>query len=250
MKSFYKTTLFLLFTLAPLVIFAQQGVIAAGGDAVGAGGNMSYSIGQVDYMAYTSLQGNLNMGIQQSWLAVPMVLEIPDIIVTSGNNLCFDAAETVIIAGENKHFIIETGAHADIIAGNNILLKEGTSVNYGGSFHAFISDLWCDYHNSILATKNDNLIIDEQNLIIKSESSFFTVYPNPTTGDFTLELLNFLEEDNIVVEIFNIQGNLIFRKEMPCKKQYDLSLAEKQSGFYLIRIQTKYEAGISKIIKQ
>ncbi len=34
--------------------FAQEGTVAAGCEATGTGGSMSYSIGQVDYLMYSS----------------------------------------------------------------------------------------------------------------------------------------------------------------------------------------------------
>jgi len=44
---------------------AQQGTVAAGGDASGAGGSASYSIGQVDYMSSNGAAGTIIQGLQQ-----------------------------------------------------------------------------------------------------------------------------------------------------------------------------------------
>jgi hypothetical protein len=56
----------LLFAVGQLL--AQQGNVAAGGDASGSGGSMSYSIGQSDFLYYNSAYGNLSFGLQQTWL--------------------------------------------------------------------------------------------------------------------------------------------------------------------------------------
>lgn len=46
-------------------LYAQQGPVSAGGDATGAGGTASYSVGQVDYIAHEGLGGSSNQGLQQ-----------------------------------------------------------------------------------------------------------------------------------------------------------------------------------------
>ena|SRR5258705_5745716 len=47
--------------------FAQQNTDAAGGNATGAGGSVSYSVGQIDYNYLSGSNGNLNQGLQQPY---------------------------------------------------------------------------------------------------------------------------------------------------------------------------------------
>ncbi len=231
-------------------LFAQQGNVAAGGDATGTGGSMSYSTGQVDYLVYTSPQGSLSLGLQQTWFAVPQVLEIPETIISGGQSLCFNATETVIVAGNGKHFTVESGAHADIIAGHNIQMKEGTTVETGGSLHAFISDQWCDQQPAILAADIEKPFAVEQNVESQNEFSFFKVYPNPTNGDFTLEILLDEELCLLFVEIYTIHGNVITQEELPAKGLYHFSLADKQAGIYILHIFNNNHTESVKIIRQ
>jgi hypothetical protein len=44
---------------------AQQNTVASGGDASGSGGSVSYSIGQIDYLAPSGATGKLTEGVQQ-----------------------------------------------------------------------------------------------------------------------------------------------------------------------------------------
>jgi hypothetical protein len=46
---------------------AQQSANTAGGDATGAGGSASYSLGQVDYTAVVGSNGKSNQGVQQPY---------------------------------------------------------------------------------------------------------------------------------------------------------------------------------------
>ena len=61
-----KTILFcLLFTVE--FTFAQAALTASGGEAVGAGGSLSYTIGQVDYIQASGSGGTASQGVQQAF---------------------------------------------------------------------------------------------------------------------------------------------------------------------------------------
>ncbi len=57
--------IFCLSALEPLS--AQQGATSSGGDVSGAGGNVSFSIGQTDYTAVSGSSGTMNQGLQQPY---------------------------------------------------------------------------------------------------------------------------------------------------------------------------------------
>ena len=61
-----KTGLMLLM-LSVGYVHAQEAVPAAGGDASGGNGSMSYSVGQVVYTAGSGTNGSLNQGVQQPY---------------------------------------------------------------------------------------------------------------------------------------------------------------------------------------
>ncbi len=48
-------------------IVAQQNPVASGGDAIGAGGVISYSLGQIDYVTSTGSLGTVSEGLQQPY---------------------------------------------------------------------------------------------------------------------------------------------------------------------------------------
>ena len=233
------------------IVLAQQGSVATGGEATGTGGTLSYSVGQTDYLMFSSDQGSLSLGLQQSWsYSVPPLYEIPDIIIGDNETLCFNATETIIVAGDGKQFIVQDGGQVDIIAGQNILIKYGTSVESGGSLHAYISDVWCEQPESLLASFYNEPFPTQQIVEPDPNDSFFRIYPNPTTGDFTLEMLDFEEYSNIQVEIYSAQGHLVLGKELPAKKLYHFTLTERQPGIYLVSVIKDKEIGVYKIIKQ
>ena len=59
-----KTILFCLLITVGFT-FAQAALTASGGEAVGAGGSLSYTIGQVDYIQASGSGGTASQGVQQ-----------------------------------------------------------------------------------------------------------------------------------------------------------------------------------------
>lgn len=48
-------------------LYAQESPIAAGGEATGSGGTISYSVGQVSYITNTGTNGSIAQGVQQAY---------------------------------------------------------------------------------------------------------------------------------------------------------------------------------------
>ncbi len=84
-------------------------------------------------------------------------------------------------------------------------------------------------------------------------NDFFKVYPNPTTGTFTLELNEISDmplDTRVYLEIYNMIGNKVLSTEMPAQKQYILSLDKQQQGMYFIRVMMDKRLGTLRIIKR
>lgn len=63
------------------------------------------------------------------------------------------------------------------------------------------------------------------------------VYPNPSTGIFHIELENNVE-GNVKIEVYNSVGVKVHCEEDLNKKHFSISLPDKSSGIYFIRIST------------
>jgi len=70
-------TSILLFHLCASPVQAQQSVNAAGGEAVGVGASVSFSIGQVDYIQVAEPTGRLNFGVQQPYDQETLISVLP-----------------------------------------------------------------------------------------------------------------------------------------------------------------------------
>ena len=85
---------------------------------------------------------------------------------------------------------------------------------------------------------------------MKHASNLF-IYPNPSNGNFVIELLSELKGEEISVEIFNAMGQLVFSYQerfdnSPYKKEIDLS--PQATGVYLIRLKTETDFINQKMI--
>ncbi len=76
----------------------------------------------------------------------------------------------------------------------------------------------------------------------------FSIYPNPTKGLLTIELIQIAEEP-VKVEIINNLGQIVFVKEIN-DNILELDLSNEKDGLYLIRIRNESEVVEYKIIKQ
>jgi hypothetical protein len=67
MKKSKKTVALLLLGFAFTSALAQQATTASGGDALGSGGTVAYSVGQIFYTTNTATTGSVAQGVQQAF---------------------------------------------------------------------------------------------------------------------------------------------------------------------------------------
>ena len=90
--------------------------------------------------------------------------------------------------------------------------------------------------NILVKTLPTTSIIEKSNV-----ESQFSLYPNPTTGEFTLITSVEAEEINSI-KVFNIEGKLVKQYLSPVSNQ---TLSLNDAGVYLVEIETS--AGKSTI---
>ena len=255
---------FLMMGVGVITSRAQHGFVSAGGEATGAGGSMSFSTGQTDYMYFSFETGSIQFGLQQVFffeddqIPIDRILTSKDIF--TGEDQCFDAYESIILAGGGDTFIVDSGTGVDLIAGQSILMLPGTLVEYGGYLGARISTdgLFCDVDKPIVTSievhEPDHTTHQEPLASHKpadtDKPSFFRVYPNPTHGDFTVEIVPDKTDLPHTIEVYGMRGEIIVRNERLTGWQHHMTLQEHQTGLYMIRVQLGEEMGIERIIKK
>ena len=182
--------------------------------------------------------------VSQSGVEIPTDTTLQDITLTSGQIECYNAMQTIIVAGDDQTFIIQENAGATMIAGQNILFKTGTTVETGGYMHGYIapSGPWCA-NLSMPA-----VIAAEDEITGNFVQSSFKIYPNPTTGNFILELSG--DADQVKVDVYGIWGEKVFSEVLGGSRKHKFSLSDRPTGIYFIRVISGDKAETVKVIKQ
>jgi len=178
--------------------------------------------------------------------AVPATKTITNQIVASGQVKCYDATQVITVAGNGTIFFILTGGTATFIAGQKISFLPGTTVQSGGSMWGYIAPNgpYCTNPSMpAVVTTNDEIPVD-------IEQSSFKIYPNPTTGIFSLELTGEASIGNVAIEIYGIWGEKVITHSLTGERKHEFSLSDKPVGVYFVRVISGNKAETVKIIKQ
>jgi hypothetical protein len=113
-------------------------------------------------------------------------------------------------------------------------------VQQTGYYTVFITD-----QNGCVSSTTTYILIDGIENV--NSDADVLIYPNPSNGNLTVELLNCEIADALTIEIRNTLGQIVFYSEesgsigtsSSCKKEIDLS--DMISGIYFIELKLKNE---------
>jgi hypothetical protein len=139
------------------------------------------------------------------------------------------------------------GGHATMIAGERIFYKPGTVVEPGGYMHGYITtnNQYCGYQppslpGSLTAGTGETTL---------SGSSRFLLYPNPTSGKFTLEQTIDRKFKSVEVKIIGMEGQEYKKVVLKNKKKYDFNLPALPDGIYFVKVMADGETDHLKLVK-
>ncbi len=152
--------------------------------------------------------------------------------------LCFDASNTVTVAGGGNTFIVQSGAGATMIAGQKISYLPGTRVFPGGYMHGYITTT-NQYCGAVppaspvtVAGGNDAGEMDPGFV----DSPWFALYPNPTSGRFTLAQKAGDGNGMLQVEMMDMRGSRILSEQMKGERSHVFDVTGLPAGIYLVRV--------------
>ena len=133
-----------------------------------------------------------------------------------------------------------------MIAGQSIDYLPGTRIFPGGYMHGYIapSGPYCAQPPSA------TVLNGTEDFLPGEPQSFFKIYPNPTTGDFTLELDPEKISGQLKIEVYGMQGEKVISATMNGEMKHVFSLSKRALGIYFIRVISEDQAETRKIIKQ
>ena len=179
---------------------------------------------------------------------VPVNLSLTGITIGSGTTNCYGASQTISVSA----FIVQSGGSATFIAGQNILLLQGTKVENNGHLHASITTTqsYCLQPLSMLQAGSETSTTGFQTAGMQDASLLFSVFPNPTTGNFTLELRDLDAMQAIQVEVSSMMGERVLQTSLKGRQQYGFDLTGLPEGVYLIRVMAGDKMSVVKLIRQ
>lgn len=155
--------------------------------------------------------------------------------IPSPLDLCFDASNTITVGGAAGSFLVQNGARAVMIAGSRIDYLYGSKVEPGGYLHGYITTT-----NSFCGSMSKSMVSSSESIENATQegmttSGRFLIYPNPTTGTFTL-LNRGPEIGKVQVEIYNIRGERVLTSYFADKKSHSFSLSGQTAGLYFVKV--------------
>ena len=179
----------------------------------------------------------------------PAIRSLQDKTISGSVPTCADASLTMLIAGNGTTYQVLAGGSVSHIAGQNIIYLPGTTVFAGGYLHGYISTEFCTpyIHPGDAPVVAGNGDTGEP---LKSGDSFFRIYPNPTSGNFTLELKGDATSAQVHVDIFGILGEKIQSKDLVMERKQEFSLIDRPTGVYVVHVISGALSETAKIIKR
>ncbi|MEI7727580.1 MAG: T9SS type A sorting domain-containing protein, partial [Bacteroidota bacterium] len=150
--------------------------------------------------------------------------------------LCFDASNTITVAGGGNVFIVKSGASAVFIAGVKISFLPGTLVENGGYLHGFIATTnnYCGF----VTTPAPSVVAGEGEVQTEPllASQMFSIYPNPTSGKFTLQNKGNVVISQVQVEIFDLRGLKVYSTSYTGERSHQINLPPFMPGLYFVKV--------------
>ncbi len=164
-------------------------------------------------------------------------LNVQNVAVTDGQSNCYDATNTLTVAGSGSNVHVYSGGVANFIAGNKIVVNPGFYGHPGSEVSFSIST--GSYCGSVVPMANVTAIEEEETNIedVMALSTEIKIYPNPSTGQFNVEFENGQIDAEIFV--FNMHGMMVYQSKCKDQNLHIIDLNHMPSGMYLIIIKTE-----------
>ena len=134
-----------------------------------------------------------------------------------------------------------------MIAGVSIDFLPGSTIISGGYLHGYIAPVgpYCVSPPMAPVTTAGLDVVESG-----PDPSYFSIYPNPTNGLFTVEQKSLSISDPVNIEIYGMQGGKIISEMFNGQLKHQFSLSDHPAGIYIIRMISGNHTETRKIIKQ
>jgi len=78
----------------------------------------------------------------------------------------------------------------------------------------------------------------------------FAIYPNPTSGEFTIQVTGDAEQGTSEVYIYDIFGRLIYNQHINSSTNQHINISQQPKGIYLVKVLSGEKVYIKKLVHQ
>ena len=210
--------------------------------------NLTGLVQQTLYHVY--VRSNCGDNIYSDWTSdyqfttlagVPVNNTVTNITVGNGISNCYDATSTITVS----NFIVQSGGSANFIAGSKISFLAGTKVLSGGYMHGKISPTGPFCSPSKITEAPAGTEVQP----FATERATFTLYPNPTNGNFTLIQKGDVNFGNVRVEVYTMSGEKVLTESMIGQKKHEFRFADMSNGLYFVKVVADDYVETIKLVK-
>jgi hypothetical protein len=177
---------------------------------------------------------------------IPSTNNLLNIVVANGESNCYDATQTIYVAGGGNTFTVQSGGSATMIAGQNIVYLPGTTVEPGGYMLGYITtdSQYCGG----MVPSMVKVVAGTEQIPSSLITTSYKVYPNPTPGEFTVEFsANDIQPAK--ANIFNMNGVKVLSADLNGEKKHEFSISSLPAGIYMIHLSSGKSVQVGKIVK-
>ncbi len=178
-------------------------------------------------------------------------LNVEDVTINSMESECFDAINIITVAGSGTTVDIQSGGEATFIAGEKIIFEPGFTSYLGSYCNAYIT-LTGDYcsQQPMMASSPNTLELEKNTVAvpeITDDDAEIKIYPNPTTGHFTIDFMG--KAVSAEIQVLNLQGRQVFQTEFDNQIKANIDISHLPGGMYIIVIKSQMSVVTERVIK-
>lgn len=107
--------------------------------------------------------------------------------------------------------------------------------------------IFFDFNAPVITNRFDSEFVEESLSVSDVDVTAFNLFPNPASGEVTIEL-NSNALGNVTVHVIDLQGKLILRTHISEGNTITLDISELQSGIYFVKLNTIQRSLVKKLV--
>jgi len=160
--------------------------------------------------------------------------------------VCYNAQQILTVGGTPpNNYTALSGADVTLIAGEKVVFNPDSKVNLGGKLHAYIAPggPWCN------PVKITEVTAVTEVKVPAVESANFTLYPNPTNGNFILVQKGSRTFGSVKVDVYSMSGEKVMTERMIAEKKHEFGFSDIPAGIYFVKVIADDYVETIKLIK-